>query len=370
MPSQFHLSDSGLERGGENLSPVHIVGAGPSGLAAAIVAAKAGHRVVVSERHRTVGARFHGDFQGLENWSVAADALEEFRALGIEPTFDAHPISDQVCYGPDGREHRFRSSRPFYYLIRRGPGPGTLDRSLQAQAEAAGVEIRYGETVKRPEGAALCAWGPKRADVLTVGLLFETDLPDGVCYAGLGASFAPGGYSYLLVHGGEATLAICIFEAFRRGSEYLERTFHSFQRRLSLGARNVRRFGGVGNVYFQPPASPGLGLRVGEAAGTQDALWGFGNRFAVLSGALAGRFAASDAASYERAWGERIGSVLRTGHVNRFLFDRSGDRAYRWLLWRLGRAREPWEVLHRIYKPSPWRSALFPLVRRLSRRAV
>jgi flavin-dependent dehydrogenase len=189
------------------------------------------------------------------------------------------------------------------------------------------------------------------------------------CYAGLGESFAPGGYSYLLVRSGEATLAICIFEAFRRGSEHLERTFQSFRRRLSFEARDVRRFGGVGNVFFQRPAWVEGGVRVGEAAGTQDALWGFGNRFAVLSGALAGRFAGSDPEGHERAWRERIGGVLRAGHVNRFLFDRSGDAAYRWLLWRLGRAREPWEVLHRIYAPSAWKRALFPLICRLSGRA-
>lgn len=360
MPSQIRRGAS---------ETLHVVGAGPSGLAAAIAAAKAGLRVVVSERHPTVGGRFHGDFQGLENWSVAADALEELRALGIEPTFEAHPISAQVCYGPDGREHRFRSDRPFYYLIRRGSGPGTLDRALEEQAASAGVEIRYGETVRRPEGRALRASGPKRADVLTVGLLFETDLPDGLGYAGLGESFAPGGYAYLLAHGGEATLAICVFERFERRFELLDRTLDSFRRRLSFGMRGARRFGGVGNVFYRPPRAEGDGTPIGEAAGTQDALWGFGNRFALVSGALAGRFAGQEASAHGGAWDERIGCLLRSSHVNRFLFDRLGDRAYRWLLWRLGRARDPWTVLHRIYRPSPWRAALFPLVRALGRRA-
>ncbi len=46
--------------------PIHIVGAGPAGLTAAIVAARVGARAVVHERKGTVGARFYGDFQDLE----------------------------------------------------------------------------------------------------------------------------------------------------------------------------------------------------------------------------------------------------------------------------------------------------------------
>ena len=58
--------------------PVTVVGAGPAGLACAIVLARGGRHVVVRERHRTVGARFHSDLQGLENWSDYRDVLDEF----------------------------------------------------------------------------------------------------------------------------------------------------------------------------------------------------------------------------------------------------------------------------------------------------
>lgn len=47
-----------------------IAGAGPSGLTAAINLAKAGFSVNVYEKEKDVGKRFHGDFQGIENWTT------------------------------------------------------------------------------------------------------------------------------------------------------------------------------------------------------------------------------------------------------------------------------------------------------------
>lgn len=46
----------------------------------------------VFERRRDVGARFHGDFQGLENWSTEKDVLEELASFGIETAFDHTPV--------------------------------------------------------------------------------------------------------------------------------------------------------------------------------------------------------------------------------------------------------------------------------------
>ncbi|HSR54133.1 MAG TPA: FAD-dependent monooxygenase, partial [Acidobacteriota bacterium] len=66
--------------------PVMIAGAGPAGLAASLAVARAGGQAQVVERRGEVGARFHGDFQGLENWSTKTDALEDLAALGIEPS--------------------------------------------------------------------------------------------------------------------------------------------------------------------------------------------------------------------------------------------------------------------------------------------
>ena len=100
------------------INPLHIAGAGPAGLTAAITGAKAGVPTVVYERSADVGTRFHGDFQGLENWSTEGDVLDELAGLGVELNFEHIPIREQVCYDMDGREYLLRSPEPLYYLDR------------------------------------------------------------------------------------------------------------------------------------------------------------------------------------------------------------------------------------------------------------
>ena len=58
-----------------SLPPLSIAGAGPAGLTAATLLARAGRRVVVHERNATVGARFVGDLQVIEDASDPAETV-------------------------------------------------------------------------------------------------------------------------------------------------------------------------------------------------------------------------------------------------------------------------------------------------------
>ena len=60
--------------------PVIMAGAGIAGLTCAIILARAGRQVIVREWHNSVGHRFHGDFQGLENWRRSEDAIDPARS--------------------------------------------------------------------------------------------------------------------------------------------------------------------------------------------------------------------------------------------------------------------------------------------------
>src|SRR6266511_1847432 len=138
--------------------PIHVVGAGPSGLAAALTANRAGRAVIVHERGPDVGRRFHDDVQGLENWTTDGDVIDEIAALGIDPTFDHTPIREAVVFDPRGHPHTYRSPQPLFYLVRRGAGAGTLDSSLKTQALARTVPMRL-SPIAWPRGAMrTCSW--------------------------------------------------------------------------------------------------------------------------------------------------------------------------------------------------------------------
>ena len=65
---------------------VHILGAGLSGLSSATILAKAGKDVHVHEIRSDSGARFDGDFQGIENWTSEIDFFEELADWGFDAT--------------------------------------------------------------------------------------------------------------------------------------------------------------------------------------------------------------------------------------------------------------------------------------------
>ena len=344
-------------------TPVSISGAGPAGLAAAMTLARAGVPTVVHELRHDVGARFHGDFQGIENWTTPGDVLEELGELGIETRFELVPCREGIFYGPQERESVLRSPDPLFYLVRRGPEPGTLDSGMKAAAIECGVDLRFGERGGQfPCEAAIRAHGPGGSGTVAVGYVFDTDMPDGV-FGVLSDRLAPKGYAYLLIHRGHGTIAACLFDEFDEEKRCLDRTLEFFERRVGLRMRGPRHFGGTGQFRLTRSACNNGVLLAGEAAGFQDALWGFGIRYALLSGCLAARSLLSGA-DYDRLWKERFGGLQRTSVVNRYFFARMGHPGYRWLMRALRRAPDPRQWLRRFYAPSGWKSFWAPLAAR------
>ena len=102
----------------------------------------------------------------------------------------------------------------------------------------------------------------------------------------------------------------------------------------------------------------------GEQAGFQDALWGFGIRFAIRSGVLGAR-SLIDGTDYDVLWRRELEPWVQTSIVNRALYCLIGNSGYRWLLRRQA-AGDARQFFHRIYRPSwiwrllqPWAHARF-----------
>ncbi|MEE9251548.1 MAG: hypothetical protein V3U93_10590, partial [Alphaproteobacteria bacterium] len=199
------------------------------------------------------------------------------------------------------------------------------------------------------------------ADAIAVGYVFETSMSDGnwICFDD---SLAPNGYSYLLVHEGRGTLASCMFRGFKRQVEYVERTVAMFRDRVGLEMRKPRPFGGFANFRLPRTGMQGGHLVIGEQAGFQDALAGFGLRYAFRSGILAAR-SLVEGVDYTRLWHKELLPQLRASVSNRLLFNTVGDRGWRWMLDHRLSGGDTRFQLRRLYQPSVLTRLLFPLAR-------
>ncbi|MBK5204592.1 MAG: NAD(P)/FAD-dependent oxidoreductase [Polaromonas sp.] len=341
---------------------IQIGGAGPSGLAAAITLARAGRSVLVHELQAEVGHRFDGDFQGLENWSTQQDALALLSEVGITTAFTAMPCRRADVFDAWGKRYEIEGNKTFFYLVERGPGPGTLDTALLEQARGRGVEVRFNSRLDHLEGPGILAAGPKAADAIAVGYHFETAMEDGV-WVILDDELAPQGYAYLLVMNGRGTVKSCMFSGFKQESLYVQRTVAAFERLAGLKMINPVAHGGVGNFHIPARAVTGVHPVAGEEAGFQDFLWGFGMRYAILSGVLAAR-SLLEGKDYDMLWRQELEPPMWNSMVNRALFGLLGNRGYRWLLQRSQTQRwDAHRVLHGLYQPGPIKRLLLPWAR-------
>ncbi len=341
---------------------VKIAGAGPAGLAAAITLAHAGRQVVVHEAHQEVGHRFGGDFQGLENWTTKEDVLSVLEGQGFTTGFDAVPSHNGTFFDASGKRHEIKSDGVLFYLVERGPGPGALDSALLKQAQSLGVEVRFNSRLDQMEGEGILAVGPRAAHAIAVGYHFETDMADGF-WAICDNELAPQGYAYLLVINGRGTIKSCMFSGFKQEKLYVQRTLEAFQRLVDLEMKNPRPHGGSGNFHIPHSAYSGLHPLVGEQAGFQDTLWGFGMRLAISSGVLAAQ-SLLNGEDYDTLWQRELKPQMDTSVVNRVLYSLMGNRGYSWCLRSLSNKTDLRESLRRQYQPSLPKRLLAPWARR------
>lgn len=341
---------------------IQIAGAGPAGLAAAITLARGGRKVVVHEAANEVGHRFGRDLQGLENWSTHQDVLDWMQEQGLSTAFSHLPCRHGAAFDAWGECYQIGSADTLFYMVERGPGEGSLDWALAKKAREEGVEIRFNSRLKSMEGPGILAMGPRTADAIAVGYHFDTSMENGF-WVILDNNLAPKGYSYLLVLEGRGTVKSCMFRDFKNESIYVERTVDAFKRLLNADMRNMKHHGGAGNLYLPNRAVSGIHPVVGEQAGFQDCLWGFGMRYAMHSGILAAQ-CLLNGKDFEAVWRQHYGALQRRSIVNRMYYSLLGNRGYRWAL-KLNRGRriEVEQLLHRLYNPSIIGKLLYPWAR-------
>ncbi len=343
---------------------MEIVGAGPSGLVAAINLARAGYTVRVYEEKSDVGHRFHGDYQGLENWSTKEDVTLLLERIGIYKPgryFICHPYNELTVFDANLNQVMIRSDIPLFYLVRRGDAPGCLDRGLHEIAVEAGVQVVFGERVDRLERGGIVSIGPRAADAIAKGILFDTTMGDTAAVI-LDDRLATKGYAYLLIHNGKGTLATCMFRDFKRERECFERTVETFERIFpSLDITNKKEFGGYGNFFIGRHLYENGKYYTGEVAGLQDCLWGFGLRYAMVSGYLAA-MSIIESSDYVSLLKKELLPMQRISLVNRFIYECLGNRGYTFFINWLAKGDTVTKVRSQ-YNPSRWKMLIYPFAR-------
>ena len=343
-------------------APIQIAGAGPAGLAAAICLARAGRCVVVHEAQPRVGARWQGGWQIIENFSGPEDALALFDRLGIPVRFAYHPLRAMTVFDGRMRPTAVQSTEPFGYLIRRGPDTSAVDGGLLAVAQEAGAEVRLGSRVAPEQAVQIRATGASAADGLGCELVFPTALDDRWQVI-LDPHLAPGGYAYLFVFQGWATIGMAIVRDFKRLDRCWQATLERFQALARFSTGDARRSTAYVNFFLPRRLTSNGTLTIGEAAGFQDDLLGFGIRSAVVSGYLAAQHLLEQQ-EYDAAWRSALEPSQEMGLWLRYLYERGGRSVARWLIRGAARTGDVRAYLMRWYRPAWWKRALLPWIRR------
>jgi flavin-dependent dehydrogenase len=286
------------------MGDMRILGAGISGLTAAINLAKAGYSVDVYEKNSDCGRRFLGDIQGMYNYSSKKDILDLLREMNIEINFHYYPLDQMVLTNCIIKKNIGPQKRADQYLVKRGPTAGTLDRGLKEQALASGARLHYNETIPEAE-ADIVATGPlgKSLAGIAKGIIFDTEKED-TAITVCNDELAYKGYSYLLIREGYGCMVSVVMEDFKKIGGCFDATKNYFIKDLSLDIKNPRPVGGLG--CFSINAS---------------FVAGFGILYAFRSGYLAAK-CIIDGKDYASAAELEFGEQRRMSMVNRYVYER------------------------------------------------
>jgi flavin-dependent dehydrogenase len=204
--------------------------------------------------------------------------------------------------------------------VKRGAQPNSLDQGLKQQALEAGVQIHFEQTIPLEE-ADIVATGPISREIFAVdkGIVFETDLEETNIFL-VNDTAAHKGYSYLLVAEGYGCMCTVLFDNFTELDDCFEVTQRMFDDMIDFDIRSPRPVAGIGSFSTQNVFQQGKSFYVGEAAGIQDLMWGFGIKTAVESGALAAR-CILEGSDYPEAARARFNNKQKATLAGRFFWE-------------------------------------------------
>ncbi|MGD9239290.1 MAG: NAD(P)-binding protein [Desulfobacterales bacterium] len=307
------------------MKTIRILGGGLSGLTAAINLKRAGVDVEVHERKRFCGKPSH-DFQFLENWTFDDDALAILQNLHIQADFYIKPWYSLEFISPSLYKCLKRSSQPLMYLLKRGPREGAIDHALQKQATAAGIPIIFRSKLNADD-ADIVATGIKEPTFIVTGITFPLDHPDKAITL-FDDRLSLGMYSYFVANDNTGEIASINPADSKEHRARFDLAVKRFEEILNFKVSTItHRFAAPGSLYFLKNARINNQCIIGEAAGFQDCLAGFGMIYALRSGYHAAQSIIKNE-DYNRLWQADMLKLMAVSRTNRFLFERLSNDGY------------------------------------------
>ena len=307
---------------------VVVVGAGPAGAAAAREAAAAGARTLLLEREELPRYKRCGG-------GLIGVSQREVRRAGVDVEALSRDVAGRFTFTARGRARYAREAGAFLPMVRRAD----LDAALVRCAQEAGAELQTGTTVagydEQPDGVVVrTSGGPVRARAVVgadgsgsraathvgvvcaqVDLGMEAELPvqpGWERHVLLDWGPVPGSYGWVFPKGDRLTVGVIGDRA--RGGQ-VRQYFRDFVQQLGMDLERGEHVGGH-LTRVRAPGSPlrrGRVLVAGDAAGLLEPWTREGISFALRSGALAGRAAAGDPATYEAGVEAALGADVAAG---------------------------------------------------------
>jgi flavin-dependent dehydrogenase len=309
----------------DKLKTIKILGGGIAGLTAAINLRCAGIDVEVHECKQFCG-KHTNDFQFLENWTFDDDVLDIIKSINIRINFYTKPWCSQEILSPSLKSYHGKSSTPLMYLIKRGQAEDSLDHALEKQAYNANVKIILESDLRR-DNADIIATGIKKPTAIASGIKFGLNHPDKTLVL-LDDNLAFKWYSYFVVNDNIGEIVSINPVEIKDHKDRLGCTVRRFEEYLKIEVdRGSEQFSAPANIYYLENARINNQLFVGEAAGFQDCLAGFGMIYAFKSGYYAAKSIIENR-NYDALWKNDFLKPMSVSSRNRYLYEMISNRGY------------------------------------------
>lgn len=301
---------------------IKILGAGISGMTAAIVLSRAGYCVDVYEKRSHVGSFFENDIHSFRNYLYDYDVIEKYRQIGVGIS-NIYPIYKEFRYSPSLKKIEiYSNNKPLFYNFFRGyKDKRSFDIELFEVAKESGVQFHFNKNININE-VDIIACGACSVNFLGYGEYYSgvTEIIPNSNYVFLNNHYSPNGYSYMLPFNNDAI--VVLGSAKIESKDELKKRFNLLINENSVinGLLKNAKFENeiFGNLYYKLPdtAIRNGKLYVGESAGFLDAATMFGSHYAILSGYLAS-MAIIRNKNYDMLWKQAFGEELKNQYLKR-----------------------------------------------------